>query len=190
MALQFPLGVSNKHIHISAQDRDVLFGKDEELHIKKDLKQPGQYAAEETVTIVGPKGQIPGVRVLGPLRKQTQVELAITDARKLGVAPVVRESGDLAGSSPIKVVGPKGEVELSEGAIIAARHVHLDTASAEQYGFKDKQTIAVRTEGPRSVVFENVIVRVSESFVPELHLDTDEANAAGVGNNVMLEVVE
>ena len=93
MALQFPLGVSNKHIHISAQDRDVLFGKDEELHIKKDLKQPGQYAAEETVTIVGPKGQIPGVRVLGPLRKQTQVELAITDARKLGVAPVVRESG-------------------------------------------------------------------------------------------------
>jgi len=186
---QIPIGVSARHIHLSSEHVQILFGQDYELTEMKPLTQPGQFAANETVAVIGPKGSFPKVRILGPTRGKTQLEVSRTDSFALGINPPVRESGDIAGSAGIKLQGPAGEVELVEGVIVAARHIHFHTSDAEQFGVKDKQRVAVRTSGERGVVFENVIVRVSDSYALDMHIDTDEANAAGIANGDMAELV-
>lgn len=169
---------SARHVHLSREDLDILFGKGFELTFKKDLSQPGQFATNERVTVVGPKREIANISILGPVRKQTQVELSATDARSVGIPIVVRESGDLAGTPGCKIVGPCGEVELSEGVIVAKRHIHLTPDSAAEFGVEDKQIVSVEIKGTgRSTVFGDVVIRVSEKFAPAMHIDTDESNA-------------
>ncbi len=184
-----PVGISNKHIHVCQKDLDILFGEGHELSKLKDLKQTGQYACEEKVDIVGPKNTLKGVRILGPVRPETQLEISVGDARALGVAAVVRDSGDLDGSPGIKIVGPKGEVELAKGAIVAARHIHMDSADAEKGGFKDKDIVDIKIQGKRGLVLNNVLIRVNDAYVLEFHLDVEEANAAQVANDDELEVI-
>ena len=169
---------SARHVHLSREDLDILFGKGFELTFKKDLSQPGQFATNERVTVVGPKREIANISILGPVRKQTQVELSATDARSVGIPIVVRESGDLAGTPGCKIVGPCGEVERSEGVIVAKRHLHLTPDSAAEFGVEDKQIVSVEIKGTgRSTVFGDVVIRVSEKFAPPMHIDTDESNA-------------
>ena len=167
-----------RHVHLSREDLDILFGKGFELTFKKDLSQPGQFATNERVTVVGPKREIANISILGPVRKQTQVELSATDARSVGIPIVVRESGDLVGTPGCKIVGPCGEVEISEGVIVAKRHIHLTPDSAAEFGVEDKQIVSVEIKGTgRSTVFGDVVIRVSEKFAPAMHIDTDESNA-------------
>jgi acetate kinase len=175
---EIPIAVSNRHVHLSRKDIDVLFGEGYDLTRIRPLVQPGQFASAETVTVIGPKGTIEKVRVLGPERKVTQVEVSQTDAIRLGVEAPVRDSGDLRGSAEITLVGPKGQVTLKEGVILSVRHIHMHTEDAKHFGVKDKDRVRVRTQGERPVVFENVVVRVSDQFALEMHIDTDEANAA------------
>jgi putative phosphotransacetylase len=189
MSYKVPVGLSNKHLHLSQEDLEALFGKGYELTPYKALKQPGQYAAEEKVDIVGPKGAIKGVRILGPVRKKTQVELAITDARDISVTAPVKESGKLEGTPGIKLVGPAGEIEIDHGVIIALRHVHLSAEQAKEAGVQDKQMISVRFGGERGVVFDNVLVRAGDGHEAEIHLDTDEGNAAGLKNGDLGELI-
>lgn len=186
---QITIGVSARHVHLSKEHLQILFGNDYSLTEMKPLTQPGQFAANETVAVIGPKGTFPKVRILGPTRGKTQLEVSKTDAFALGINPPVRESGDIAGSAGIKLQGPAGEVELEEGVIIAARHIHFHTTDAERFGVKDKQRVAVRTSGERGVVFENVVVRVSDSYALDMHIDTDEANAAGIANGDTAELI-
>ncbi len=188
MEFQIPVGISNRHLHLSRADLDVLFGKGYQLKQMKPLSQPGQYAAEECVDIVGPKGKIEKVRVLGPERKATQIEVSQTDAFKLGLKPPVRDSGDIVNSPGIRVVGPAGQVELKEGVILACRHIHMHTSDAQRFGVKDKQRVRVICDGERGVVFENVLARVHDQFALEMHIDTDEANAALLKNGVMVRM--
>ncbi len=169
---------SARHVHLTAEHIETLFGKGHVLTKKKDLSQPGQFACEERVTVVGPKKELPGVSILGPARPASQVELSLTDARSIGVAAPIRESGDVAGSAPCKLVGPCGEVELTEGVIAAKRHIHLTPEAAEEYGVADKQIVKVAVNGARPLIFDDVVVRVSPKFAPAMHIDTDEANAA------------
>lgn len=173
--------ISARHVHVSKEDLETLFGKDYELTRKKDLSQPGQFACEERVDVIGPKRELKNVSILGPVRPATQVELSMTDARSIGVSAPVRESGDVAGSGACKLVGPCGEVELAEGVIVAKRHIHMTPEDAEKYGISDRQIVQVEipTEG-RSLIFGDVVARVSDKFKLAMHLDTDEANAAGV----------
>jgi len=184
-----PIGVSARHIHLTRDVLESLFGPGYELTPMRKLSQPGEFAAEETVTIVGPKGAIERVRLLGPLRKFTQVELARSDGLRLGLDLPVRRTGDLAGSPGITLVGPRGTVVLSEGAIRATRHIHMTPGDAERFGLRDGQIVRARIEGPRSLVFENVLVRVSSRFVLDFHIDTDDANAAGVTTGCLAEVL-
>jgi putative phosphotransacetylase len=174
--------VSNRHLHLALEDMERLFGAGYRLTKVKDLMQPGEHACQETVKIVGPKGSIDKVRVLGPLRKATQVEISMTDNYALGVGAPVRGSGDVKGSAAVTIVGPRGSVDLKEGCIIAKRHVHMTTADAAFYGIKDNELISIRCGGDRGLVFENVLARVSDKMALECHLDTDEANAAGLRN--------
>ncbi|MFF2482570.1 phosphate propanoyltransferase [Paenibacillus sp. NPDC058071] len=185
-----PIGVSARHIHLSAEHVAILFGEGYELTEFKPLSQPGQYAANETVEVIGPKGSFAKVRILGPVRKGTQLEVSRTDAFSLGVNPPVRESGNTAGSAGIKLRGPAGEVSIEEGVIVAARHIHFHTSDAERFGIQDKQSLRVRYGGDRGVVFENVIARVSPEFALDMHIDTDEANAAGVANGSYGEIID
>ncbi len=184
-----PIGISNRHIHLSVEHIQILFGPGYELHPAKDLKQPGQFAAEESVSIVGPKGHIDGVRVLGPSRNHTQIEVSMTDAFKLGVKPPVRDSGDLAGTPGIDIIGPKGRVTVNDGVILAGRHVHMHTSDAEALGLQDKDHVKVRVPGERGLVFDNVLVRVSPSYTLEMHVDTDEANACLLKNGQTVEII-
>lgn len=188
--MMLSVGISNRHLHLSAEDIETLFGKGYELTKFKDLSQPGQYAAEEKVDLVGPKGTLKGVRVLGPARKQTQVEISLTDSFVLGVKPPVRDSGDLEASPGVKIVGPKGEVDISEGVIVAGRHIHMHTDDAAKFGVEDRERVSVRTTGERSVLFENVLVRVHPTFALEMHVDVDEGNAAGLKNGDMVELIK
>ena len=174
------IGVSNRHIHLSARDLACLFGNGHSIQCVKDLSQPGQCAAAETVIIAGPKGCIENVRVLGPVRKQTQVEVSRSDTFRLGIEAPVRESGKLEGSGSITVIGPKGSLQLNEGLIVAQRHIHMTPDDAEKYGVTDSQSVQVKVEGPRGVIFDNVVVRVSNQFALEYHIDIDEANCAGI----------
>jgi len=170
---------SARHVHVTKEALAVLFGADAALTPKKDLSQPGQFACVERVDVVGPKNTIKNISILGPVRNACQVEVSLTDARTLGVTAPVRESGDIAGSAPCKLVGPCGEVELAEGVIVAKRHIHLTPADAEKFGVSDKQIVSVKldTDG-RSLTFGDVVCRVSEKFAPAMHIDTDESNAA------------
>ena len=179
MAKDFIVETSARHIHLTNADIEKLFGEGAVLHNKKDLSQPGQFACEEKVELVGPKGSLK-VSVLGPARSATQVELSFTDARTLGLKVVpVRESGDIAGTPGIKLVGPAGEVELAEGVIIAKRHIHMTPADAEAFGVKDKDIVSVKIDSAdRSTVYGDVVVRVSSSYALAMHIDTDESNAA------------
>lgn len=184
-----PLGVSNRHLHLSAADLAVLFGAGYELTQLKPLSQPGQFAAKETVTVVGPRGAIESVRVLGPVRKQSQVELLRSDCFRLGIQAPLRESGSLKGSASITLVGPKGTVVLSEGAIVAKRHIHMAPADAAHYGVADGQVVAFRAGGERGLVYDNVVCRVNANFRLEAHLDMDEANAADLKNGDPLYLI-
>lgn len=190
MGYKVPVGLSNKHLHLSQADLETLFGKGYELHPTKPLKQPGQFASEEKVDIVGPKNTLKGIRVLGPVRKETQIELAMTDARTIGVKAPVRESGKLEGTPGVKLVGPAGEVELDHGVIVALRHIHLSAAQAKEAGLSDHQVVSVKVPGERGLIFDNVLVRAGDGHEREIHLDTDEGNAAGLANDVEVEIIE
>ena len=181
---------SARHVHVSEADLKTLFGADAKLTVKKELSQPGQYASNEKVEVIGPKGSLV-MSILGPTRPETQVEVALTDARKLGIAAPIRESGDIAGSGACKLVGPKGEVELTEGVIAAKRHIHMTPADAAEFGVKDKDVVSVKvdTDG-RSLIFGDVVVRVSDKYALAMHIDTDESNAAGCGREVYGEIVK
>lgn len=171
---------SARHVHVTREQVDILFGEGYQLTPKKDLSQPGQFACAEKVEIVGPRGSLKA-SILGPERKAGQVEVSLSDARALGVTALVRESGVLAGTNGIKLVGPKGEVELSEGLIAAKRHIHLTPETAEDYGVQNGEIVQVKIEGnERSLIFDDVVVRVSPDYAPAMHIDTDEANAAGI----------
>ncbi|MBR5309387.1 MAG: phosphate propanoyltransferase [Clostridia bacterium] len=181
---------SARHVHLSREHVEILFGKGHELTKKKDLSQPGQFACEERVTVKGAKKELAGVSVLGPERPATQVEISLTDARSIGVDAPVRESGDIAGTGACTLVGPCGEVTINEGVIAAKRHIHLDTASAEKFGVADKQIVQVKVVSDgRSNIFGDVVVRVSDKFAPAMHVDTDESNAAGCTPGMMGEII-
>ena len=188
---QFMVETSARHVHVSQEALETLFGKGYALNVKKMLSQPGHYASAERVDVVGPKKTLTGVSILGPVRSACQVEISLTDARSIGVAAPVRESGDIAGTPGCKLVGPCGEVELTEGVIAAKRHIHMTPADAEEYGVKDKDVVSVKidTDG-RSLIFGDVVVRVSEKFALAMHIDTDESNAAACGRDVKGEIVK
>lgn len=190
MSKKFIIETSARHIHVTQEDLEILFGKGHELTKKKDLSQPGQFACEERVTIVGPKKELPGVSILGPVRPSTQVELSATDARSIGITAPIRESGDIAGSGACKVVGPCGEIELSEGVIIAKRHIHLTPADAKELGVNDKDVVWVKvdTDG-RKAILGDVVVRVSEKFARAMHIDTDESNAISAPRDLEGEII-
>ena len=182
---------SARHVHVTKEHLDILFGEGYELTHKKDLSQPGQFACEERVQVIGPKSSFPAVSILGPVRPETQVELSAGDARAIGVKAPIRESGDLKGSAGCKIVGPKGEVELEDGVIIAKRHIHATPEDAEKYGLEDKQIVSVKVDTPeRSLIFGDVVVRVSESYALAMHIDTDESNAVLAGPGAMGEIVK
>ncbi len=176
-----PIGISNRHVHLSLEDMDALFGENYELTVENELSQPGEFAAQETVTLVGPKGYIEDVRVLGPARKKTQVEVSVTDCFRLGIKPVVRDSGQHEGTPGLMLVGTVGNVDLEKGAIVAGRHIHLHTEEAKCWLLKNGDRVRVQIPGKRPVLFDDVLVRVSDSYRMEMHLDTDEANAALIG---------
>jgi putative phosphotransacetylase len=190
-ALDIPVGVSNRHIHLTREHTDILFGKGYELQPLKDLSQPGQYACKECLTIIGPSLRpIENVRVLGPLRKDTQVEISRTDSYTLKVKPPVRESGKVAGSAGVTIVGPKGVVTIKEGCIIANRHIHMSLEDGARFGVKDCDYVTVDVNGERRTRFYDVQVRVSDAFRLEMHVDTDDANAAGIGNGAKVHIVK
>ena len=188
---QFIVETSARHVHVSQKDLETLFGAGYQLTHKKDLSQPGQYACAERVDVVGPKKTLTGVSILGPVRKETQVEISLTDARSIGVSAPIRESGDTAGSGACKLVGPCGEVELTQGVIAAKRHIHMTPADAAEMDVKDKDVVCVKvlTDG-RNTIFGDVVVRVNENFALAMHIDTDESNAAACGRNQMGEIVK
>ena len=174
------LETSARHIHLSQEHVDILFGAGHQLTHKKDLSQPGQFACEERVTVVGPKKEIKNVSILGPVRKESQVELSATAARSIGLNAPVRESGVLEGSAPCKLVGPAGEVDLEYGVIVAKRHIHITPEDAQAFGVSDKEIVKVKADSEgRSLIFDDVVVRVSASYATAMHIDTDEANACG-----------
>ncbi len=188
---QFIVETSARHVHVTQQDLETLFGAGYQLTPKKNLSQPGQYACAERVEIVGSKKSLPGVSILGPVRKETQVEISLTDARSIGVNAPIRESGDIAGSGACKLVGPCGEVELTQGVIAAKRHIHMTPADAAEYGVKDKDIVSVKIDSEgRSTIFGDVVVRVSDKYALAMHIDTDESNAAGCGRAQMGEIVK
>jgi len=181
---------SARHVHVSEADLETLFGKGAKLSNKKDLSQPGQFACFERVDIIGPKGKF-NVSILGPCRKQTQVEISATDARTMGLDAPVRESGDLAGSAPCKIVGPAGEVEIPEGVIVAKRHIHFSPEDGEEFGVVDKEVVQVKiTSADRSLIFDDVVCRVSPIYALAMHIDVDEANAAGCSGEVYGEIIK
>ena len=185
-----PVGVSNRHIHLSTEDLETLLGEGYQLTPIKDLSQPGQFACKEQLTIVGPSLRpIEGVRVLGPVRKASQVEISRTDSFTLKVKPPVRESGDIAGSAPITIIGPKGTVTLKEGCIIANRHIHMSDEEGKAFGLNDGDYVTVEVNGERRTTFYDVQVRVNKAFRLEMHIDTDDANAAGIGNGAKVKIV-
>ena len=189
MANKFLVETSARHVHLTAQTVEILFGKGHELTKKKDLSQPGQFACEEKVTVVGPRGSLKA-SILGPTRPDDQVELSLTDARTIGVTAPVRESGDIKGSGACRIEGPCGSVELAEGVIAAKRHIHMTKADAAAMGVVDKEIVCVKLDTPRALVFGDVVVRVSDSYALAMHIDTDESNAACAFGEVYGEIVK
>ena len=191
MANKVLVETSARHVHVTREALNILFGEGYELTVKKMLSQPGQYASAERIDVVGPKKTLSGVSILGPVRPETQVELSLTDARSIGIAAPVRESGQIAGSGACKLVGPKGEVEISEGVIVAKRHIHMTKADAAEFGVVDKQIVSVKVDSAdRSLIFGDFVVRVSDSYALAMHIDTDESNAAGMAPGTMGEVIK
>ena len=191
MSKQFIVETSARHIHLTESDFKVLFGDDASLTIKKYLSQPGQFASEQRVTVVGPKKELAGVSILGPFRNASQVELSATDARSIGLPIAIRESGMIEGTPGCKVVGPKGEIELPCGVIVAKRHIHATPEDAKELGVKDKEVVSVKVNTPeRSLIFGDVVVRVSEKFALAMHIDTDESNAGNVVSGTVGEIVK
>lgn len=181
---------SGRHVHVSQADLDTLFGKGFVLEKKKDLSQPGQYASAQKVDVVGPKGMLKGISILGPCRKETQVELSYTDARIIGLTPQLRESGKLSGTDGCTLVGPAGTVELSKGVIAAKRHIHLCPETAAKYGIADNEIVQVQTTGERALIFDEVVARVSASYADAMHVDYDEVNAASLFGTVYGNVMK
>lgn len=179
--MDFIIETSARHVHVTQETLEILYGKGYQLTVKKELSQPGQFASQEKVDVVGPKSTLK-CSILGPVRKENQVEVSFTDARTLGVTAPVRESGDIAGSAPIKLVGPAGEVELSEGVIVAKRHVHMTPKDAEDFGVKNGDIVKVEVlnETGRKVIFDDTVIRVSDKYALAMHIDTDEANAGAL----------
>lgn len=184
-----PVGISARHVHLERQHLDILFGKDYQLTFLKALSQPGQFAAQETVEIIGPKGTLPSVRILGPERKQTQVEVAMTEARKLGIKPLVRTSGELSGTPGITIRGPKGELTIQEGVIIADRHIHMTPEDARRYYVKDGQKVKVLIDGEKGGIMHNVTIRVSDKYALDCHIDTDDASAFLISQGQIVTIV-
>jgi putative phosphotransacetylase len=184
-----PVGVSNRHLHITQEDLEKLFGTGAQLTKFKDLSQTGQFACEEMVSLVTCKGQLDKVRILGPVRKETQIEITLTDSFKLGLMVPIRESGNIDQTPGIKLIGPKGSIELTKGVIIASRHIHMSPSVATEFGVKNGDIVSVKTEGPRSLIYQNVVIRVREDFILDFHIDTDEANAAFIKTGDLLEVL-
>lgn len=190
MAKEVLVEISARHIHVTKEDLATLFGEGYKLTPKKDLSQPGQFACEERVTVVGPKKELAGVSILGPERKATQVELSATDARSVGIKAPIRESGDLAGSGACKIVGPKGEIEISEGVIVANRHIHMTPEDAAEFGVSNGQIVKVEIPtAERSLTFGDVVVRVSPHYKLAMHIDTDESNAAAIPGSCKGKVI-
>ncbi|MCQ2440995.1 MAG: phosphate propanoyltransferase [Clostridia bacterium] len=189
MANEVLVEVSARHVHVTREALDILYGKGYELTNKKDLSQPGQFLCNEKVEVVGPKSSLKA-SILGPCRKDNQVELSLTDARSIGVTAIVRESGDIEGTQGCKIVGPCGEIEISKGVIAAKRHIHMTVAQSKEMGFEDKQIVSVKipTEG-RALIFDDVVVRVSDNYALAMHIDTDEANAASVPGSCTGEIL-
>ena len=191
MSNQVLVETSARHVHVTQEVLETLFGKGYELTKKKDLSQPGQFASNERVQVIGSKSSVPAVSSLGPVRPETQVELSASDARSIGVNAPCRESGDIAGSGACKLVGPAGEVELSEGVIVAKRHIHATPEDAEKFGLKDKEIVSVKiNSNGRSLVFGDVVVRVSPKYALAMHIDTDESNAAFATPGMMGEIIK
>ena len=184
--------ISARHVHLTREAMDILFGEGSELTFKKALSQPGQFASEEKVRVIGSKGEFPHVTILGPLRPYVQIELSLTDARSIGVNAPVRESGHLDGAGACKIIGPKGEIEVKEGVIVAKRHIHATPQDAEREGLTNGQVVSVEipTANERSLVFGDVIVRVSDTAAWAMHIDTDEANAAGMAPNTIVKIIK
>lgn len=182
---RIPIGVSNRHIHLSSQAVERLFGAKDALTQMKALSQPGQFACNETVTLIGPKGSIDRVRILGPARGDTQVEISLFDGFTLGILPPIRDSGDIEGTPGITIQGPRGQLVISQGVIAAARHIHMHTSDAEVFGVNNGDRVKIQIEGPRGMILDNVLIRVSEKYHLEMHIDLDEANAGQVTNGQM-----
>ena len=187
--MKVSIGVSNRHVHLKESDLFILFGDGYELTKQRDIHQPGQFASKEVVTILTDKGSIENVRVLGPIRSYTQVEISKTDAYKLGINPPVRDSGDLTGSAPISIIGPKGRIDLKEGCILATRHIHITPKQMELYGLKDRETVSVLLPGEKGGILHNVSLKVAENSYFELHIDTDDANAHLVTSSDFAEII-
>ncbi|MCW2475193.1 phosphate propanoyltransferase [Candidatus Symbiopectobacterium sp. NZEC151] len=187
--LQVPVGISNRHIHLAREDMDILFGYGATLTRMKAVKQPGQFAAEECVTLRGPKGEIKNVRVLGPLRPTTQVEISVADSFVLGVKAPVRMSGDLQDSPGIEIVGPKGSVKKASGTIVAWRHIHISPEDAERHALRDGMEVSIQAQGQRAGIMQHVVVRATQASVLELHVDVEEANAYGLRNGDLVNII-
>ena len=187
--MKVSIGVSNRHVHLTKNDLEILFGKDFKLEKRNDLNQPGQYASNSVVTIKSDKSSIDNVRVLGPVRDYTQVEISKTDAFKLGINPPIRNSGDLNGSSPITIVGPKGTLDLQFGCIIATRHIHILPSQVKMYNLDNKEKVNVKLNGEKGGIITNVYLKVSDEAFFELHLDTDDANAHLINNGDIGEII-
>ena len=188
--LGISVGISNRHIHLCQEDVEALFGSGYQLTIKKWLKQPGQYATAETVTIVGPKGSLANVRVLGPTREKSQLEISKTDSFALGVKAPINESGDLTHAGAVCVLGPKGMVTLKQNVIVAKRHIHMSPMDAAKFNVVNKQLVAIKTSGEREMIFMDTVIRVDDNFRLECHLDTDEANAASLKNGSKVTIID
>lgn len=187
---EIAVGVSNRHLHLSLTDMNILFGEGYQITKMKDLSQPGQYACKETVTICGPNGAIEKVRILGPTRSKTQVEILKGDCYKLGVAAPPRLSGDLQGTPGVTLVGPKGSVHLSEGVVVAQRHIHMTPADAQRLDVHDGQMVSIQVYGSRGGIYSNVAVRANEASALECHIDTEEANAMNVGSSSKIKIIK
>ena len=189
--MDFIIETSARHAHVTKEDLKILFGEDAKLTVLKELSQPGQFASNQRISVVGPKGTLNNVMIIGPERSATQVELSATDARNIGIQTAIRESGDLDGTAGCKIVGPCGEVELNQGVIIAKRHIHVTIADSEKLNLKNEEIVWVKLNtSDRSTIFGDVVVRVSDDFATAMHVDTDEANAAGCFGEVKGHIIK